>query len=67
MSDIRESGWIENESDVILGLYRDGYYYPNTREPDVIEIIVLKAKEGSVGTIKARFVPEFMRFEDLNQ
>lgn len=65
MSDIRDSGAIEQAADVVVGLYRDEVYNPG-KEPGVAELIVLKSKETATGIVKVKFVPENMRFEDLD-
>lgn len=57
MSDIRSSGAIEQDADVILMLYRDEYYNPDTTDPGTLEIIVAKNRHGQCGTAKAYFDP----------
>jgi replicative DNA helicase len=61
ISDFRESGGIENEADVILGLYRDYYYNPNANPQDA-EIIVLKQRNGPTGTVKLKFEKKYTMF-----
>jgi len=66
LSDLRESGNIEQAADVILGLYREEYYNPD--EPlaaGLAEVLVLKAKEGARGAVKVKFTPQWMRFANL--
>lgn len=65
LSDLRESGNIEQAADVILGLYRDEYYNDKSEDAGVAEVLVLKAKEGARGCVKVHFTPEWMRFADL--
>jgi replicative DNA helicase len=64
LSDLRESGAIEQDSDLIMFIYRDEYYNPNTEDKGVAEIIVAKQRNGPVGTIKLGFWKEFTKFKD---
>jgi replicative DNA helicase len=65
LGDLRDSGAIEQDGDVIIGLYRDEYYHKDTKEPGIAEVILLKQRNGVVGTVKARFKGEWTRFENL--
>lgn len=65
MSDLRESGAIEQDADVIALLYREGYYDPNTLYPEECELIIGKNRGGPTGIVRLRFEPEFTRFSDL--
>ena len=65
MADLRDSGAIEQDADVILGVYRDQMYTPDTRDYGTAEVIILKHRNGDTGTIKLRFVNECTRFENL--
>lgn len=56
------SGSLEQESDVVAFLYRDGYYNPETPEPDLTEFIIAKHRNGPTGTVKLRFQREFTLF-----
>lgn len=69
MSDLRESGGIEAEANVILGLYRHGYYYPDDPSgQDEVEVIALKNRFGATGTIKLRWHgPTTSLYDDLRQ
>jgi replicative DNA helicase len=67
LSDLRESGAIEQDADAIMFIYRDDYYNQNSEEPGVAEIIVAKQRNGPTGTIKTRFTKEFTRFDNLEQ
>jgi replicative DNA helicase len=68
MSDVKGSGGIEADADIVIGLYRDEYYHPETTEaPGVAEVIVLKQRGGEVGTATVRYEKEFTRFSDLAQ
>lgn len=62
LSDLRESGSIEQDSDLVLMLYRDGYYYPDNPDQNVAELIVTKNRHGPVGTIKLLFQSEYTKF-----
>ena len=64
MSDLRESGAIEQDADAILFLYRDDYYNPNTEEKNVAECIVSKNRHGETGTVKLQWLPQFTTFAD---
>lgn len=65
MSDLRESGSIEQDADIILFLYRDEVYNPETKEPGVSEWIVAKQRDGAIGTIKRSFTGATGVFMDL--
>ena len=65
MSDLRESGAIEQDADVVMFIYRDEYYHPDTEEKNVAEIIVAKQRNGPVGTEKLRYDGQFTRFSNL--
>jgi replicative DNA helicase len=65
MSDLRESGSIEQDADLILMLYRDEYYNPDTPDRSIAEIIVTKHRNGPVGTVKLLFEPQFTRFRNM--
>jgi replicative DNA helicase len=65
MSDLRESGAIEQDSDLIIMLYRDEYYNENTPDRGIAEIIITKHRNGPTGVVKLLFDPQFTRFRNL--
>jgi replicative DNA helicase len=65
MSDLRESGSIEQDADLVMMLYREEYYNPDTPERGIAEVIITKHRNGPVGTVKLLFEPQFTRFRNL--
>ncbi|USG64024.1 replicative DNA helicase [Brevibacillus ruminantium] len=65
MSDIRESGSIEQDADIVAFLYRDDYYDKETENKNVIEIIIAKQRNGPTGTVELAFLKEYNKFVDL--
>lgn len=65
MSDIRDSGAIEQAADLVALLYRDDYYYPKSSERGVVEVNLAKHRNGPTGTVKLLYEKEYSRFLDL--
>ena len=66
MSDLRESGEIEQDADVILFIYREEMYNPETENKGIAEIICRKNRNGSIGDVVTAFTGETTRFSDHN-
>lgn len=66
MSDIRESGSIEQDADIVAFLYRDDYYDKETEAKNIIEIIIAKQRNGPTGTVELAFLKEFNKFVSLD-
>lgn len=62
LSDLRESGAIEQDADVVIGLYRDGYYNAESDNPNLAEAIILKNRKGQTGTVNLTWLPEYTTF-----
>lgn len=67
MSDLRESGQIEQDADVIMFLYREDYYDRETEARNIIEIIIAKQRNGPTGSVELAFVKEFNKFVNLER
>ncbi len=67
LSDLRESGAIEQDADVVIGLYRDGYYNKESENPNLAEAIVLKNRKGATGTVELNWLPEYTSFTSVER
>jgi len=67
LSDLRESGAIEQDADLIMFLYRDVVYNPETEHPALAELIVGKQRNGPTGTVYLNFVRELTKFEEADE
>jgi len=66
LADLRESGAIEQDGDVIFFIYRDVIYHPDTEHPELSEIIIGKQRNGPIGTFYAKFAGDITTFEDIS-
>lgn len=67
LSDLRESGAIEQDADVVIGLYREGYYNKECENPNEAEAIVLKNRHGETGTFPLLWIPEYTTFASMEK
>ena len=64
LGDLRESGAIEQDADIVIFIYRDEYYNPGSDQPGLAEINIAKHRSGAVGTVMMNFAAEFTRFRN---
>lgn len=67
LSDLRESGAIEQDADVVMFLYRDDYYNKDTEKKNIMEVIIAKQRNGPIGTIELVWLPDFTKFGNLQK
>ncbi len=67
LSDLRESGAIEQDADIVMFLYRDDYYNENSEDKNVAEVIIAKHRGGSTGTVKLAWLGDFTKFANLER
>ena len=67
LSDLRESGAIEQDADVVMFLYRDDYYNHDSPDKGVSEVIIAKQRNGPIGTVKLAWLPEYTKFANLER
>lgn len=67
LSDLRESGAIEQDADVVMFIYRDDYYNKDTAKPNVAEIIIAKQRNGAIGTIELAWLPQYTKFANMRK
>lgn len=67
LSDLRESGAIEQDADIVMFIYRDDYYNPDTEKKNIAEIIIAKHRGGSTGTTELRWLGEYTKFANLDK
>ena len=67
LSDLRESGAIEQDADVVMGLYRDDYYNEESESHNIVECIVLKNRRGETGKIELQWLPEYTTYQSIDR
>ena len=67
LSDLRESGAIEQDADIVMFLYRDDYYNPDTEKKNIAEIILAKHRAGSTGTIELLWLGNYTKFANIEK
>ena len=67
LSDLRESGAIEQDADVVMFIYRDDYYHKDTEKKDIAEIIIAKQRNGPIGTVNLVWLPQYTKFANMEK
>ena len=67
LSDLRESGAIEQDADVVMFIYREDYYKKDTDNSNIAEIIIAKQRNGPTGTVQLVWLPEFTKFVNMEK
>ena len=67
LADLRESGAIEQDSDVVMFIYRDDYYNKDSEMKGISEIIVAKQRNGPIGTVNLVWLPQYTRFANMEK
>jgi replicative DNA helicase len=67
MSDLRESGSIEQDADIVAFLYRDDYYDKESSKKNIVEIIIAKQRNGPLGTVELAFLKQYGKFANLDR
>ena len=67
LSDLRESGAIEQDADIVMFLYRDDYYNPDTEKKNIAEVIMAKHRAGSTGTVELLWLGNYTKFVNIEK
>jgi len=67
LSDLRESGAIEQDADVVMFLYREDYYNKDKERKDVAEVIIAKQRNGPIGTVELAWLPQYTKFANMQK
>ena len=67
LSHLRESGALEQDADMVMFLFRDEYYNPETEKKAIAEVIIAKYRHGPVGTVELAFLKEFTKFAEIEK